>query len=56
MPSVDVWFPSIFLIDVASIMFAEECCYFLVIRAYADGVVFTRFRADHDEAAGGQLD
>ena len=56
MPSVDVSVSIHTLIDVASIMFAEECCYFLVIRAYADGVVFTRFRADHDEAAGGQLD
>lgn len=44
------------LIDVASITFAEECCYFFVIRTYWDGVVFTRFQADRGEAAGGQLD
>lgn len=44
------------LIDVASVMFAEECCYFFVIRTYSDGVVFTRVWADHDEAADGQLD
>lgn len=30
--------------------------FFSVIRTYSDGVVFTRFWADHDEAAGGQLD
>lgn len=42
------------LIDVASIMF--ECCYFILFCHYWDGVVFTRFWADHGEAAAAGTD